>query len=257
MIINLQNNYIWGIPPYVFWSGIGLLCSIILFLYLLYCSRIQIDKQPVIYFCGVIGVIIGARLFGTIKNILLAFYNQESITVDVFKNAGFVFYGGLMGFLLCTSTAIYLMYRRFDIELMNLIVITIPLFHGFGRIGCLFAGCCFGVKYSDLLSVTYINSQEIRVCFPTQMVESIFEFILFIILFNVNKKNKGINLLKIYLAVYAIFRFILEFMRGDVVRGIFGLFSFSQYISLVVLAVLLGSSIFLGKKDIRRFKIEK
>lgn len=257
MIIDLQNNYIWGIPPYAFWIGIGLSCSIILFLYLLYDNGIKIDKQPLIYVCGAIGVIVGAKLFGIVKNLLLTLYNQEPLTIDIFSNAGLVFYGGLMGFLLCTSIAILVMYRRYNKELMNLIVITIPLFHGFGRIGCLFAGCCFGAEYTDFLSVTYIyNPQEIKVCFPTQMIESIFEFVLFIALFTVNKKNKRINLLKIYLAVYAIFRFALEFMRGDTIRGLLGPFSFSQYISLAVLAILLCSSINKGKANVRRFKNE-
>lgn len=257
MTIDLQNNYIWGIPPYAFWIGIGLLCSIIMFFYLLYDSGIKIDKQLLIYVCGIVGVIVGAKLFGCIKNLLLALYNLEPITVEVINNSGLVFYGGLMGFLLCTSIAIYLSYQRFDIELMNLIVITIPLFHGFGRIGCLFAGCCFGVEYTEILSVTYIyNPQEIKSCFPTQIIESFFEFILFVSLFMLHKKNKKKNLLTIYLATYAVFRFALEFMRGDTIRGLFGQLSFSQYISLVILTILLFLTIIQNKKTVRRFKNE-
>ncbi len=257
MTIDLQNNYIWGIPPYAFWIGIGLSCSVILFFYLLYDNEIKIDKQPLIYVCGIVGVIVGAKLFGVIKNFLLTLYNQEPLTVEILGSAGLVFYGGLLGFLLCTSIAIFWMYRRFDMALINLIVITIPLFHGFGRIGCLFAGCCFGAEYTDFLSVTYIQSpQEIRSCFPTQLVESIFEFAIFITLFIVHKKNKEKNLLKIYLATYAVFRFALEFMRGDTIRGLFGQLSFSQYISLLILTILLLLTIIHNARNVRRFKNE-
>lgn len=257
MTIDLQNNYIWGIPPYAFWIGIGLSCSIILFFYLLYDSGIQIKKQLLIYVCGIFGVVVGAKLFGIIKNLLLAIYNQEPLTVDIIGNAGLVFYGGLMGFLLCTSIAIFLMYRSFDIKLMNLIAITIPLFHGFGRIGCLFAGCCFGTEYSDFLSITYIyNPQEIRSCFPTQIIESSFEFVLFIVLLIMHKKHKEINFLKVYLATYAILRFALEFMRGDTIRGLFGPLSFSQYISLIILTILLLLTIIQKEKNVRRLKNE-
>ena len=255
MIIDLQDNYIWGIPPYAFWGGIGLLCSIILFFYLLYDNSIKIDKQPLIYVYGTVGVIVGAKLFGVMKNLIVALYNQEPVTADILSNAGLVFYGGLMGFLLTTSSAIRLMYRKFDIELMNLAVITIPLFHSFGRIGCLFAGCCYGAEYPGLFSVTYIyNPQKITSCFPTQIIESLFEVALFITLFMVNKRSKRTNLLKIYLTVYAIFRFVLEFMRGDTIRGLLGPFSFSQHISLAILAVLLCTTILQGKTNVRRFK---
>lgn len=249
MTVNLQNNYIWGIPPYVFWIGIGLSCSIILFLYLLYDSGIKIDKQLSIYICGTIGVIAGAKLFGCIKNLIMSIYNQKPLTIEIISDAGLVFYGGLMGFLLCTSVAIILCYRRFDIELVNHIVITIPLFHGFGRIGCLFAGCCFGVEYTGLLSITYINNlKESKTCFPTQIVESCFEFVLFVTLFILHKKNREINLLKMYLAAYAALRFVLEFIRGDTIRGLFGQLSFSQYISLAILTILLFLTMIQNRK---------
>ena len=257
MTIDLQNNYIWGIPPYAFWIGIGLSCSIILFFYLLYDNGIKIDKQPLIYVFGFFGVVVGAKLFGVTKNFLLAVYNQEPLSTEIFSNAGLVFYGGLSGFLLCTALAILWMYRRFDLNLMNLIVITIPLFHGFGRIGCLFAGCCFGKEYTGLFSVTYIHSpQEIISCFPIQMVETLLEFVTFFALFGIYKNKKEINLLKIYLATYATFRFILEFMRGDTIRGLFGQLSFSQCISIIIISALVFLSIMQRKTNVRRIKNE-
>lgn len=248
MIIDLQNNYIWGIPPYTFWAGIGLLCAIILFLYLLYDSKIKIEKKLLIYAFGIFGVVIGAKVFGIIKNLLLALYNQKPCTIEILNNSGLVFYGGLTGFLLCTTTSMFLIYRTLNWSLINLIVITIPLFHGFGRIGCLFAGCCFGIEYSNFLSVTYIYQQEIKTYFPTQIVESIFEFVLFLLLFLIHRKDKCRNLLNIYLIAYSVFRFFIEFLRGDSIRGIFWHLSFSQYLSIIIITVLLVITIIQHKK---------
>lgn len=253
MTIDLNNNYIWGIPPYMFWSGAGLLCAIILFFYLLYDSKIKMKHQLLIYVYGSFGVIVGAKLFGVIKNILFALYHQEPWTIEILSNAGLVFYGGLAGFLMCTVISIFLIYRTFQWTLMNLIVITIPLFHGFGRIGCLFSGCCFGIEYFDFLSITYTYAeQKIRSCFPTQIVESMFEFVLFITLFLIYRKDKCRNLLKIYLAVYSVFRFFIEFLRGDSIRGIFDPLSFSQYISIAIIIMLLVITVTQYKINNRR-----
>ena len=47
------------------------------------------------------------------------------------------------------------------------------------------------------------------------------------------------HLLEVYLASYAVFRFVLEFWRADDIRGIFGPFSTSQWISLAILLFLI------------------
>lgn len=249
MTIDLQNNSIWNIPPYTFWVGVGVMVSLVAFWGLLYFNGIRIRKQYLVYFIGAFGVLLGARLFGCLKNLLLTYYNHEPLSNEIIKKSGLVYYGGLMGFLLFSSIGIKLIYRKYDGELMNLIAITIPLFHGFGRIGCLLGGCCFGVDYTGPLAVTYLyGSQKASSCFPIQAVESLFEFLIFAVLI-ILSKNKKLNLLKIYLAIYAGLRFVLEFVRGDVIRGIFWKLSFSQYISILVFISLLFLEI---KKSSRR-----
>lgn len=250
MTIDLQNNYIWGIPPYTFMIGIGLACSLTLFLFLLYDSKIKIDKQLFIYALGAVGVFIGAKLFGCIKNVMLVMYNHDAFSINIIKASGLVYYGGLTGFLAFASLAMILLYHKIDKQLMNLVAITIPVFHGFGRIGCLFAGCCYGKEYNGLLSIIYLSSSGEKVArFPTQLIEAIFEICIFICLFVLYRKSKKINLLKVYLVIYAIMRFILEFTRGDSIRGMFGFLSFSQYISIGILIILIISIILKRKKD--------
>ena len=47
-------------------------------------------------------------------------------------------------------------------------------------------------------------------------------------------KNKNTKTHIIYIIFYSVDRFILEFFRGDIQRGIYGLFSTSQIISLIL-----------------------
>lgn len=242
-MIDLQNNYIWGIPPYTFWACIGIACSIIFFLFLLYRNDIKIEGQLLIGVMGIGGMLLGAKVFGCIKNIITALYYQKPITSEVIRNSGLVYYGGLIGFLLFSCIAIWVFYHKFDLGLMNLVVITIPLFHSFGRIGCLFAGCCFGMEWNKGFTINYIyDSQKIVSRFPTQLIESACELLIFFFLLNICKKNLHRNLLKMYLFIYACVRFILEFTRGDEIRGIWNGLSFSQYISIAIIILIISLS---------------
>lgn len=243
MTIDLQNNYIWGIPPYTFWACIGIVYSIIFFLFLLYRNNIKIERQLLICVMGIVGMMLGAKVFGCIKNIIIVLYYQQAITSEVIRNSGLIYYGGLIGFLLFSYIAIRVLYHEYNLILMNLIMITIPLFHSFGRIGCLFAGCCFGKECNIGLTINYIyDSQRIISRFPTQLIESACELLNFFFLLYIHKKNPNRNLLKIYLTIYACVRFILEFTRADEIRGILNGLSFSQYISIAIIILIISLS---------------
>ena len=74
---------------------------------------------------------------------------------------------------------------------------------------------------------------------PTQLIESAFNFALFgvllyLVLSNREEEKRG-NLILLYLTVYPVFRFFIEFFRGDEVRGRYGFLSFSQVVSLIIL----------------------
>lgn len=56
---------------------------------------------------------------------------------------------------------------------------------------------------------------------PVQIFEAVFEFVLFAVLLVDEKRRPQTDILKVYLLAYAVFRFAIEFFRGDVVRGIF------------------------------------
>lgn len=148
---------------------------------------------------------------------------------------GFVFYGGLIGFII--SILIYARIVKKDaVDIFNFWVAYIPLLHGIGRIGCFFNGCCYGVETHGFFGITYpINGLQ-KSIFPVQLVEAVFCIALSIALFNWVKANYRAA---VYFTVYPIGRFILEFCRGDVIRGYFWILSTSQWISIIIIIIVI------------------
>lgn len=146
-------------------------------------------------------------------------------------NGGYVYYGGLFGVL--AGIILYCKKKGIDCLLVkNMVAPAIPLFHTFGRIGCFMAGCCYGTKYREPL-VIFESIVFYRV--PIQFIEAFFEFIIFILIFSFQKKFEKIDWIRNYLIIYAIFRFIIEFYRGDTIRGLVCGISTSQIISIIIL----------------------
>src|SRR6185503_1980756 len=116
--------------------------------------------------------------------------------------------------------------------------------HGFGRIGCFNAGCCYGTHTDLFLGVVYSHEK----CqaplndslHPVQLYEASFIFLLLggLWLLRERKQFAG-QLFLLYLMVYAAGRSILELFRGDEARGyiIPDWLSHSQFISLIVISI--------------------
>ncbi|MCR5828815.1 MAG: prolipoprotein diacylglyceryl transferase [Lachnospiraceae bacterium] len=213
---------------------------------------------------GMIGLVIGAKLlyFITKLPVIIAKFD---IYIDLFKAdytkavdfafGGMVFYGGLIGFAL----GLLRYCRHFKIPVWGLVDLYtpfLPFVHGFGRIGCFCAGCCYGIEYNGPLKVHFPYNEVVPQLsevsrFPVQLVEAGLNFICFAVLITLMKKDmnrseadrklKQGQLCGIYLTYYLIVRTLLEFLRGDAVRGKIGFLSTSQIISVLLIlpAVLL------------------
>lgn len=190
-----------------------------------------------------IGLFIGAKLLYIITilpiiiNSIDRLIKEPNLIISIFTG-GLVFYGGLIGAFI----GFYLYCKKYKISLINMIelyVPSIPLIHGFGRIGCFFAGCCYGIEYNGILHVIFHKSvvaPNETPLFPVQLVESLINFIVFFILVIYAKKPRRTGIvLGSYLMYYGIIRFILEFLRGDIERGVVLGVSTSQWISLLIL----------------------
>ncbi len=198
-----------------------------------------------------IGATIGAKLLFIIvslKDII-----EYDIPIAAVIKGGFVFYGGFLGGFL----GLFIYTKQFKLQIwdyLDIYAVVLPLGHAFGRVGCFFAGCCYGVQvpggytYTETLGTTPLGVPLL----PIQLIESACLLIVFVVqtlVFFLKPCAKKLST-EIYLIAYPILRFILEFFRGDKERGKF-IFSTSQWISC---AILVLSVIFIMRDIYKRKK---
>jgi phosphatidylglycerol:prolipoprotein diacylglycerol transferase len=120
----------------------------------------------------------------------------------------------------------------------------IALGQAIGRLGCLSAGCCYGKPTQLPWGITFTepySAENVGVplnvpLHPTQIYESIGAFLLFLyLMWRLKQKHFTGQIILEYLGLYAIFRFVIEFYRGDEDRGfmLHGLLSTSQFIGIL------------------------
>lgn len=208
------------------------------------CKENLINKNLPKYIIGIlISIYVGAIFFSIISITIYDIINNnaKNIFCTIFSgNYGLVYYGGLTGIVL--TTCVFVKKNIISMKIYNILAFIIPFFHAISRIGCYFAGCCYGIHNEIFFELPYFSNGsftgEYRV--PIQIYEAIFEFVLAISIFIIYLKNKyKYNLLKLYLIMYSVFRFLFEFFRDDVIRGVYFGFSFSQYISFFIILLLI------------------
>jgi phosphatidylglycerol:prolipoprotein diacylglycerol transferase len=83
---------------------------------------------------------------------------------------------------------------------------------GIGRIGCLLGGCCYGKPYHSWFSIYLLGQYR----YPTQVIEMLFDFGLLAILWLLRSSmKKPGDLFKLFVFSYALFRFLIEFIRTE------------------------------------------
>lgn len=220
------------------YTGMGalgfMLCVLVSMLF--FCKyKLAPVKFLFLFLFSVVPVYLGAKLFGILSLAVFKARTFAPFTFTDVKNAGIVFYGGLFAYLLYMLAALRLYEKKKRLRVYNCASLLIPLFHGFARIGCYCARCCYGVVAAhDVFSSFY----EHRV--PVQLFEAGFELLLFLILgcLLLRSKKRPLFLYRIYLYAYSAFRFFIEFLRGDAIRGFIGPLSFSQWIAVLTLLFL-------------------
>ncbi|MBQ4556941.1 MAG: prolipoprotein diacylglyceryl transferase [Clostridia bacterium] len=155
-------------------------------------------------------------------------------------SGGIVFYGGLIGGIGGAFIGAKVAGTKLA-EFDDIVVPCLPLCHAIGRVGCLLAGCCYGMEYYGPFSIYYKNSVFGLASnighFPVQPLEALLDIAIALFLFHYAKRKRPpFFILCKYISLYAIMRFCTEFFRGDSVRGIFGALSTSQWISIGLLA---------------------
>lgn len=246
MHFNSVNFCIFGIPAYFFCAGIGLVVAVSAFIILLSIKNYPLQLNLRILTISIICMIIAARLVGILSAIYRDIGMGKEITISNITKSGIVFYGGLFGLLYSYKYCLKKINQ--DEQILSILVVTIPLFHSIARIGCFLAGCCFGKESHSCLSIEYttliFGVENTAQRLPVQLCEALFDFLLFLYLLYLIKLEdwKQKNIVGIYLLIYSIGRFILEFFRGDAARGILNGISFSQLISILIWLNLLAET---------------
>ena len=235
---------------------LGVLCFIYVYFYRLRkmgASEKTIDRLTIITSIAGIFIYLGASFFDDLwHSISIAIETGKPFVFDS-KAGGITFQGGIVTGII----AFFILFplgMNFDknrgLNYMDQAAIGILIAHAFGRIGCFLGGCCFGGKTDFFLGIYYPSAGT--VVHPTQLYEAVFLFICFFIFFFFIKKN----ITEKYLIVYGVFRFFLEFIRGDD-RGAspFGFLTPSQLMSIVM--IIGGVICFFIRKRVLRKELEK
>jgi phosphatidylglycerol:prolipoprotein diacylglycerol transferase len=190
-----------------------------------------------------LAAIIGSRVLYVLTT--LQEFTRNPLDAFAVWKGGLVFYGGLIA---AVPVGIWYV-KKHNLPVWKTSDIMAPyiaLGHAFGRLGCFFAGCCYGAPCSGPLAPLGVP------LFPTQLMESGGEFFIFgaLIFLRRYKKFDG-QLFWLYPTFYAVLRFSVEFFRGDAVRGLYfgGLISTSQIIAVFMFGFSLFMFWKLGKTE--------
>ena len=201
----------------------------------------------------IISALLGARLLLFIVD--FDRYSRDPGELLGLLRSGGVFYGGLIA-----AVAVALWYlRKHRMPMWTVTDVFAPgiaLGHVVGRMGCLFAGCCFGRPTTVPWAITFHNEYAARnvgtplgiPLHPTQLYEAGAELLILVLLLATERKGRPFpgRTFWSYMFLYGVSRFIIEFYRGDS-RGVVGAFSTSQFVSIIIVPLAIVMLIVLGR----------
>jgi phosphatidylglycerol---prolipoprotein diacylglyceryl transferase len=203
----------------------------------------------------IISALIGAKLLLLVTD--FSTFRADPRELFTLIRSGGVFYGGLI--LAVTVALLYI--RRVGLPLWTTCDVFAPgiaLGHVVGRFGCLFAGCCYGrpttkawgITFTDPFAAANVGTPLGVPLHPTQLYEAGAELLILGVLLWTERKGRPFagRTFWLYMLLYAISRFIIEFYRGDE-RGTVFMFSTSQFISLLLAPLALGMLVYLSRAE--------
>ncbi|MDQ2937836.1 MAG: prolipoprotein diacylglyceryl transferase [Acidobacteriota bacterium] len=233
------------INTYGVFLALAFLCAILITVKLAARDGLPRDKIYDLSLWMLLASLIGSKILMFFTEPEYRDHPLQLISLDFLRSGG-VFYGGLIGAIITG----YLLMRRYQLpwwKTADACAPGIAIGNFFGRQGCFAAGCCWGkpttlpwgVKFTELGHEitgvpidTYLH--------PTQLYESFSMLIVFFFLLWLHKhKRFSGQVILVYVLLYSIIRFAIEFVRDDPRGDLFGLttltgLSTSQIISLIV-----------------------
>ena len=218
--------------------AVGILCCFGVLFHFGKKRKIEDRFIDFVFYNAIVAIVLG---FGSAA-LFQATYNYiENPSAGFNFNGGITFIGGLIGGVVSFLVGYAIFRKRYEARLVDIIPIApccILIAHAFGRVGCFFAGCCYGKPTDSFLGVhfKYVPGKV----HPTQLYEAIFLFALFALCYLLYWKKHFKHTMSLYLILYGIFRFCLEYLRGDHRGELLGGISPSQFWSLLMVAIGVG-----------------
>jgi phosphatidylglycerol:prolipoprotein diacylglycerol transferase len=202
----------------------------------------------------IISALVGAKLLLFITDFRTFVDNpRELLTL---ARSGGVFYGGL---ILAVIVALWYI-RRIGLPLWTTCDVFAPgiaLGHVVGRLGCFFAGCCYGkpttlpwaITFTDPYAASNVGTPLNIPLHPTQLYEAGAEALILILLLATESRGRRYpgRTFWLYMLLYAISRYIIEMFRDDP-RGTVFMFSTSQFISIILAPLAVVMLVYLGRR---------
>ncbi len=239
-----------GIDLYAACLCVGIFVCILAFGKLADAVKISVKLQKFCFVCALFAIPLGyfsAVLFQALYNIA----DRGGFVLD--RSTGATFYGGLVGgavvFLLIYFIAGHFMFAdgyhaKAFFKMSGCASVSVTVAHGFGRVGCLMAGCCHG-ELTDAWYGIYMHGEHGYARYvPIQLFEALFLFGLCAVLTVLVLKGKYFGL-PLYMITYGVWRFFIEYARADDRGQTFVSFlSPSQLIALVLCVCGVGLLVF-------------
>ena len=200
------------------------------------------------------GILFSGVIFGYLcSKLTYVLIEWDSFVKDpklFLSQSGFVVIGGLAGGVFAAWAYCRIKKVKF-IDYFDLCIPSIAIAQGFGRIGCFMAGCCYGKCTDSPIGIAFTHSDyapnNVKLI-PTQLISSAGDFLNMALLLIIAKKakKKG-TVAAAYMLTYSVGRFLIEYLRDDD-RGTIGIFSTSQFFSLIIFVIGVLFLVFVLKK---------
>lgn len=216
------------LPSYSLFALLGTLTGTALFLRLI--PRAERKKAVMLLLIIALGALLGAKSLYLITM-------PSDMPLSRALLSGFVFHGGLLGGVIFGFLAAHHLHLP-KLSTADCAAPCIAIGHGIGRIGCFCAGCCYGIPVRwGILMPQALGAPHDLPLLPLPLIESALNLTLGALLLHFRRKTHEPGYTAgLYCLAYALVRFVLEFFRGDAVRGFAAGLSTGQWMSLVLAA---------------------
>jgi phosphatidylglycerol:prolipoprotein diacylglycerol transferase len=203
----------------------------------------------------IVSALVGAKLLLVVVD--FDQFRADPAALFSIARSGGVFYGGL---IFAVAAAFWYL-RRHPLPFWSTCDVFAPgiaLGHVIGRMGCFFAGCCWGrpttlpwgITFSNPLAAELVGTPLGVSLHPTQIYEAGAELLILVGLLAFERRGRTFpgRTFWVYMLVYAVSRFVIEFFRGDERGMVLGMLSTSQFISAVLVPLSIAMLLVLSRR---------